>query len=464
MNTWLAAWLFSLMSSAGVYFFARKAKIPRWDSLMVAIATFASPLFRAISSTNSFVYGIDLIAPAAIYCACRSWRASQPRLRHAAIALFFAGGLVPLLIAVLFSANPMDLEFNGINAYRLVGAMALMVRLSALPKKRDSINWLYAFSWMALTIAVAMMSKLFLGIDSDVFSLGYGLSTGHESGNEGAFFVMGMFRAAIGMFGMFAVSAYYCTVSDKSRTLRLVPLLGAIAGVTIAVLAGSKTSVLIIVVILAVRFLTLSTRAAVTGAALLALFTGFVVSSIDTAQARRFLPNSIMLLLDSRGEDRPTFDLRKERWQECVGSISRKPLLLLGVASSDSIPVDPDGYSTYQPGYYHDEYASIAMLGGFWSLLTYGAGLALLTSVLLSQRLGSPAERFGIVVFAGGIIQGLTVAHLQPGLLYGAAVSAAGAIYGFSCPRLLRSTSAARAISLQPVSDNLNLEPVYHRG
>ena len=449
MNPWIAAWLFSLISSAGVYFFAHKAKIPRADSFMVAAATFSSPLFQAISSTNSFIYSIDFITPVAIYYAWRSWSVSHRTLRRAATALLFAGGLVPLVIAVLFSRNPMDLQFNGINAYRLVGAMALMVRLSALPRRHAAINWLCAFSWIALTVAAAMMAKLLFGIDSDVYSHGYGLSTSLETGNEGAFFVMGMFRSAIGMFGIFAVSAYYCAATGAPRSsFRLIPLLGAIAGLVIAVLAGSKTSLTIIAIVLAASLVTIGVRS-VASTAVLALVAGFVVWNADTAQLRHFIPQSVLRFYDSAGEDRLAFDFREQRWRDCADSVLRSPLILVGVAPPDSMPVDPDGASPYSLGYYHNEYVSVSMLGGAWSFIPYLIGLGLLASLMLSRRSGSPAERFGLIAFAGGIMQAFTGPHLQPGLLFGATVSATAAIYGFSCSRLQHSNSPAQLVLLQ---------------
>jgi len=339
LNIWIAAWLFSLASSFGVYYFTRKARISRVDCVVLAIASFSSPLFRLISSTNSFIYGIDFVTPFAIFLAHRSWNASHPKVRLAAAALYFAAGISPLMVTLVFSNNPLDVQFDYMNAYRLMGAMALMI----------------------------------------------------------------------------------------------------------SVLAGSKTTLVIIgASMIIVPFVFRGIRQ-ILGLVVLGTLIAIIVWNIDIDDARRLLPRSVVMMLDSTGQDRPTLDSREQKWLDALDSVSHDPLILLGAARRESMPVDPFGLRSYEPAFYHNEYLSIVMLGGLWSIVTYVSGLALLLSLLLRHRSGNVAQRFGLMVLAGGLIEGFSGAHIQSGIIYGAAVSTAAAIYGFGCPALRRPIFAARS-------------------
>jgi hypothetical protein len=310
-----------------------------------------------------------------------------------------------------------------------------MVRCNSVRRLTPSlfVNWLYAFSWIALIIALAMAAQSFTGINSDVITLADSGSVLSASGaNEGTVNVMGLFRASIGSFGVLAVCAYSAN-TKRSLVSQLFSASGALAGISIILLSGSKTSMFVAAAVLIPKFLTFGTRV-LSIVIVCGLSLAILLGRFDMNDARDLLPRSMVAFVDSGGQERESLDVRTTIWQDCLDSVHQNPAILFGIANRESMPTSRYGLSTYLPGFFHNEYLSITMLGGVWSIFGYLYGLGLLLRLLLQRRSGDPAERFAMLAMAGGLAQAFSVAHLQPNVLFGATASAAAAIYGFGCP------------------------------
>jgi len=440
MNSWIAAWLFSAILSSGAYFFTRKAELPRSLCLLFAIAVFPAPLFYVFQGYASTVYGVDAVTPFAVLRAVRCWKSSHPQLRAVAIMLGISCGVFPLLIAIVFSPVSPDILFTAINLYRLVGAMALMISMNAVSRRDPHLlhNWLNTFSWIAVVILAAMLAKLFLGFDSDVMSLVESSVVGKNYVySKSNFNVLGMFRGEIGIFCMLAVCSF-ASYDFKSSKFPVLPTLGALAALIATVMSGSKTSLVVELVILSIVLMrSLSTRVGM--AFLLCSVICATAAGSRWGEIREFLPNSMVAFfeLGSGNNGYITLDYREEfKWKPSFEAIQRSPGLLAGLAFRDSMPQDFDDVdSTYTPSFYHNEYISVLMLGGGVSLFLYLAGIGSLLSLIVPRAYESSAGLLALWALLGGIIQGMTMVHIEPGLLFGATVCASCSIYGYACPR-----------------------------
>lgn len=448
MNIWIAAWIFSIVSSGGVYLFARRSNLPQADSLILAAAAFPAPLLRLVNSHNSLLYGLDVATPFAVYYAHLSWAKSHPRVRTAAAALTISAGLLPLVIAAIFSHESYDLMITGTNLYRLVGVSALLVRFNAQRQKIIEFGgWLSIFAWISIVILCAMLAKLALGIDTDVISWVDGVAGNYREGDEARLNVLGLFRGSIGFFGVFSVCAYAANRKTSLRS-QAFSLVGAIAGLLIIILIGSKTSLLVVTAVVLVSLMRIGIRQISIGAVLILTIMAFVVT-VDTAAYRQMLPRTLVALVESNGTSHETADSRADIWRGCLDALANSPSIILGAATPRAMPTSITTVSTYLPVYFHNEYLAIVMLGGIYSLIGYILCLYILMHLLLARRRKSCTERFALFVFWAGLVEAWTVGHLQPNLLFCTTASMSAAIYGLACPNVLSTKASARLMSIR---------------
>jgi hypothetical protein len=334
-------------------------------------------------------------------------------------------GVLPLLIAVFFSNDKYDFMSGGIILYRLAGAMGLMVLLSLQRGKNPAAgdNWLGACSWAALVIAAAMAAKTYIGIDTNIYSSF--THAGISDNND----VMGLFRGSDGFLATLAV----CALAADSRKIiksSILGILGTLAGIYIILVSASKTSMIASGCAILISVLLMPTRRSLVRISALTVALALLIGAIGISRARNSVSLNSIRFLESKGESHATLDDRvQSKWLLGLNAIALHPELLLGIATSSAMPVAD--ISTYQATFYHDEYIAVLMLGGIWSVVPYAAGVCALFLVLWRGRKGTAVQRFALLSFFAGVIQGVTVSFFSPGLLFCPVVAMLCGTFGF---------------------------------
>ena len=434
MSIWVAAWLFSAILSAGVYVFCRRAAVPRLPSLILAASAFPAPLLQLISTSNSFVYALDMVTPLSMWCAFRSWRNCHVSARRPCVALLVAAGVCPLVVTSVFSDDRIGLLFDSVNLWRLGGAISILVIFGALPRAKEAAAeyWLCVFAWPAIVLSCAMFAQTYGGIDTNVFfhANGQQVPVGQDWEGSGSA-VLGLFRAALGYISDLAICAY-AVGRPRSVAVRWITLIGCCAAFLVCVECGSKTSLIIGLLLLAYRVW--STRGAYRVVYLVTslVVVGAGISTLSSEAVLQSLPVSVARLVKYHGMESQDLSGRDEIWANATGAVVADPLIALGVTRKASMPLGLT--SPYVPGMYHDEYLAVFMLGGFFSLSLYLLYLAILGWTLWHRRNGGWTRKLALTVFFVGLAQAVTVAHLQPGLIFCCSVSLICAAYGYGCP------------------------------
>jgi hypothetical protein len=454
MNSiWITAWIISAVIALGVWMCARRGGLAWMESFILTAGFFPAPLFVAIGGSNSFIYAFDLVVPLALFLAIKRWPRIPRPARRAAVWLAAGVGLAPLV--VLFAmADRLNVMYSAISFYRLVGAIALMCVLSetavGLDKGRD---WLLAaFSWMNVILVVAALLQSQGWINSNVFY--NAVEDASLEGNESMRFITaGLFRGSLGIIGVLGWVAFLAQYNVGGWRAALA-LAGGVAGTLQIVLCGSKTS------LLAVLFIT------VAGCALFPQILRHLWGRLASLSLALVLVGGAYLLrLDSEyfsytlgvlglaDESLGTLDYRQQRWKEAMDFVAREPGVLVGAAT-------PFGKEERGLSYFHNEYVTMLMGGGFWSAGAYLVGLLIVATTVFRQRArAGNGQVFAALTLMSGLIQALTVNHLLPGIFFACTTTIITCGYGLGFAESVEVETNLEELEASEVDDPEFTEP-----
>ena len=433
LSIWLSAWGISGIIAAAVLVRCRKAGLSGRDSCIIAAAFFPTPLGHLFGSGNSFVYAFDLLIPIAFFSASKRWERIPSRMKTAGLLILWGGGLLPALTS-LGRENRFDALWNVVNLIRMAGCIAVMFQLATAKKssKFAPNALLYCFSALSMGVFCAMLLNGTDLIKSDVFTHIQNVAASYQDSTElnldRRFFALGLFRGSTGIIGTLGVLAFFATVSE--RKFSPFAAIGAVSGLGAVVLIGSKTSLLTIVVIfLYSASRSLLKRPTFQVAAAMIAFATIVVLSVGALykkpSLRTYVPPLMLDLLGVEGRvETPTLDLRVSRWSDTQEALTRTPLALLGLGQSENLE--------YNVSFFHDEYLSVLALGGIPGLACYLVGMVFLWQAITWKKPVDPIVEFARLCFISGLIQGFSVANLQPALLFVECVAITCTAYGLA--------------------------------
>jgi len=343
------------------------------------------------------------------------------------------------------SGDRMDILYNAVNTYRLVGAMALLVHLSAVHRTRniDGSWWRLTFSWIAVVLVAAMVLQGYAGINTDVLG-SFPRNNIAEIPDAASvrFLVLGLFRGSLGILGLLGICAFLAGEAERSGRW-FFSLAGAFCGFAVIVLTGSKTSLVAAVLVVASRLSIWRRFWSVANAGSIIFILVSVFLLVGRGNTLEYIPEGLTKFVSSFGSERDTLDVRMDVWGACIHDVGVNPTIAVGFPLRDTIPMpgtnaEKFNLSPYSPLTYQNEYLSVFMLGGLWSAIAYLAGLCLLGKSLFRSNSLSIGKTFPVLVFAGGLIEAATIAHLQPGMACVCPVFLFAAIYGVAArPRPL---------------------------
>jgi hypothetical protein len=451
-GVWISAWLISLLSAGLACWCARKEGAAWTEAVLFAVAFFPAPLFVAIGGGNSFVYLSDLTVPVMVWLTWRRWRFVPAPARRIALWIVLGAGIIPFLVCAGF-AERKDLLFAAINLYRLVGAMCLMSVMSSavLMQQPKGEHILLAFSLINVVLIMAMLLQGYGIMDSNLF---YGVSdTAHE---QVRFIAAGLFRGSLGMVGALGIISYLArrgTDAPFNLSRTIVSVAGAIAGGSIIILSGSKSSLVAIVLLIGIcaffhrwiRHFWPKTLAFV-----------FLTTTLCVAYFPKLGDSYLSYTLGTlslQEDSLQTFTGRQQTWREGFDLISSSPSILIGLPTSK--------VEELNTAYYHNEFIGLLMVGGIFSVGAYLIGTWLLGRGLFRNRSEAQAPRvFAALVWLTGILHAATVNHLTPGILYSCTVSLFAAAYGFGLnPSLSPKLSTKLPLATPPVPSPSSLIP-----
>ncbi|MBD1840932.1 O-antigen ligase family protein [Coleofasciculus sp. FACHB-64] len=435
MNTWQAAWVLSSLMAGGIFFFSKKSRLTFIESLLLAIAWFPAPLFYAVKGSNSVVYLFDFAVPFALYFAIERWKFVPQNIRVVSGLLFFSAGFMPVFTAIGYATQQVTFLLALINMYRLIGAMSLLVYFSAIrPNRPIKQTWIMTgFVWGCLVIILAMFLQGQEYVNSNVLEAIRAVTDPnyirYENDLNQKFIVLGMFRGSLGILGGLAV-ALSITKNPKAEFPPFLRLISGISGILIIFLTGSKTALVSVVFIVLLVILSRGSFSSRITALVVSLITaGAVFFVFTSSDAFKYIPVGMRDIITSKGSSAETLDSRIIRYIESFKTLNEHPEILTGFISE--LPFY-SGTRELNLSYFHNEYLSILMLGGIWSITTYVVGLWKMGQLFFFQKnqyLGF--QNFAGLLFIESIVQGLSVAHLQPALLFVTPVAISCCIYGF---------------------------------
>lgn len=423
---WTSAILISAVMFGGAWYFATRAGMGYIGKLLFASAFFPAPLFVVIGGSNSFAYLYDFITPLAIAVAARRWACVPPSARSIALLIGGSIGLAPFLASLLLGGSRTDVMLSGVNLYRLTGAMAALCVFSAArtPRALDSGQLLNAVAWVNITLFVAMVLQGAGFFNSNYLYASESIDVWGSVADK--YVVAGMFRASLGIIGMLGVAALItCMKISFTRTPLIIT--GGICGVLVIILSGSKTSIFAALGLTAALLLLFPSRrrlmilAVIIGIAVFGAAERFMEFFGDSAVEKTL--NVVLMHEDSLN----TYRDRESRREEALALVEAYPSILIGYG------MHVQNISGINMSYWHSEYIMLLIAGGVWTFIGYLAGLYFLAKNLFrNHRRASLTRIFAVGALVGGLTQGLTAAHIFPGILFISTATAFLCIYGMA--------------------------------
>ncbi len=411
-SVWITAWIISAVVASGVWACAWRSGLGLLEALVFAVGFFPAPLLVAMGGSNSFIYAFDLAVPLTVYLAARRWRQVPTQVRRAASWLLLGIGVVPLLVLSIL-ADRLNFLYSAISFYRLFGVLALMCVLSAAARELgESRNWmLVSFSWMNVVLLIATVLQSLGWINSNVF---YGVleDASLEDNESMRFITAGLFRGSLGIIGTLGWVAFLSQYNVRGLRAAL-GLLGAVSGAVVIILSGSKTSLLAILIITIAGCVLFPQILRHLWGRLTAMTLSIVLmAGVYLLHANSDYFTYTLGVLGMADESLGTLSYRQERWLEAVHFIARDPWVLVGLAT-------PFGQEERGLSYFHNEYITMLMGGGFWSGIPYFIGLLIIVGTMFDRRYkASNCQVFGALTLLCGLTQAVTVNHLLPGIFF----------------------------------------------
>lgn len=411
MNEWVTSWIISAVIYGFFVRSLRRASLPLTLALSAATPVFFAPLGLLLHSGNSVFYVFDIAVPVLFWWAVRS--GPNPTLPPLAY-LLIAAGIWPLLGAFIYKPSWTDFAIVATNCYRLVGACCLALALTRRASSLSFSSIAVLFSIVGIVLLAVMVAQASGAIRTNAYELLWRSATYAEGYvyADKRFVVLGMFKAEQGrIFDLILCFSTVLMCSNRSREYTFGLVATTLLFVAL-ILTGSKTSILCgAVTLIGSAALFPSARLFVPLGAVAMLFIGFI-RFVRNSFAARFLVNSTLYsFLSTNGGDTTTLDLRADRFGEVLSYISENPLILFGVHTH----AGPQDMNT---GYFHNEYLSVLTLGGVPSLILYAIGITIIWLTMWRARTRSAFARTGLLLLIANLVQGLTVAHVEPGFLF----------------------------------------------
>jgi hypothetical protein len=297
-------------------------------------------------------------------------------------------------------------------------------------------NWLCVFTWPTIVLAVATIAQVYGGANTNLFYAANGEHIVVSRDWEGAAnAVLGLFRAQLGFISDLAICSY-AVGRPRILLVRWLTLAGCISAFFVCFVSGSKTSLVIGLMLLLYRVVTTKLSSRIVYVASAIVVVSLSARLISTEEVLSTLPVSVSNLIRYRGEASIDLSGRNAIWQNAVEAIAYDPLILLGAARQTSMPLGL--MSPYTPAMYHNEYLAVLMLGGIYSEGLYLFALGAVGILLWQRRKGGLPVRLALLIFGTGLMQAFTVAHLQPALIFGSAVTLLSSAYGYGCSAKVR--------------------------
>lgn len=441
-RVWLNALLANSALTLGLWFWLRRTGFSRKQRFILALWSFFCPVLLP-TSVNRLVYLPDFFVPILMWWAAGAWGRVSSTNRLTSALLLISAGLVPAVNSLFYAADGVAAMTGWVNCWRSFGVWAVYVLFCDGSKngfRLDDLTKLAA--WLSVGLALILGVQLLTTFSTNLYEVlltsGEGYNSGIFDPNRG-YWILGMFKAQIGFLAaIFFGIACTAFLLQRPHAIRLVSTMAA--AVVLAGSSGSKTSLLCIALVPLLLLVIRPHRAMTLRAGLLfSLLAGGGVLLSSESMAP-YLNDTLVNFITSGGRDVQTLDYRALTWARTVEEIARQPAILAGVYVH---PVD-----SFSIGYFHSEYVSVTVLGGLQSLLIYAAALLVLLRQLLRSR--SELRVPALIVFILGCFQALSVAHLQPSVLFLSSAGMCMAIYGMGTNAQKRSmrTSFARSGAL----------------
>ena len=433
---WFTAWIIACFCFVAGYRAMRHSGFSRLDAFALSVPFFPTPLMIAIGGGNSFLYLLDFAMPLLWLRAMALWNSAHPVTHKLAIALSVAIGIMPLLVTLFYVEGRHAPLLAMINAYRVTGISALIIIASGASvafDKQDAFHsgqFLSGFSWFAIIMGTALILQHAKLIDSNIFYQWE--TTLRAQGSEvTATAAAGLFRGSIGIIGMLSICAIGATRANRRRA-GIVSLAGALAGFAVILISGSKTSLVLGVLLLLLALVQLLRSGHGKALYVVGFLIGLtVLGSLYVSKLPPKYVSHVLGALTGEYTSLDTFRDRQNRWQAAVQLLEEEPSILvgLGVGGADR---SPSGSFAY----WHSEYVALLMNGGIFSIGPYFLFLLMLAWCLWRRlRLDHVAVVFAGLCLLGGVGQAFTVVHMTPGLYFSSTSGLFAIAYGLALNR-----------------------------
>jgi hypothetical protein len=435
-SVWVGAWLVCTPALLLAYWVMRRSGVPRLDSALFATPFFTSPLFIGISGGGSAIYLFDLCVPIMLLTVANRWSTFEPSTRRLAGLLLFSTGIVTFGVTLAWANDERArMLYAGASAFRTIGIVSLFAL--AASTRVDPSRWrafaegapIAAFSWVCIVICGAMLLQYGQIVHSDVFYKWDESATSSREMRDRGVSAAGLFRGSIGIIGVMGVAAFVSTRGSRGFQ-ELVSIAGAIGGVGMILMTGSKTSFAIAILIVGFTLIRAMKGGGIRKLVYIAL-AGFV-ASLATAAYLEKLPERMtravfgVVSLDS--ESLAPLDHRTNRWSEALSLAAERPDIVFGVGLERIMGLNL--------GYYHNEYIGLLMNGGVFAVVPYFLFIILLSRELLSRMsLIRPMLIFAGLSLVAGLLQGMSIAHIVPGIYFVSTASLFALAYGLGLNR-----------------------------
>ena len=429
--------LISLPITIAAYAAFRRANCSVYVALVVATLFFPCPLFVANAGSASYVYLYDVAFLSAIFW----WILEGGRIRLGrwgapAVLLFLGVGLVPFIFSILASPVFYVTKFYAINLFRAFGGVSVycMIISTDIRTPRDS---LVGVSVMCIILAVAMYLQGLGYLSANVF---YSLLE-VESTEVIKYAIAGLFRGSLGIVGCIGLLVYLIGEGNQRSYVRILYLVGAVSGLGIIIMSGSRTSFVAacITLIIAVVFGIVSRGRAVLAVTALALICLPLLMFFSNGDFEYAYKDRIFQIFDADSGVTQLETSRGEQWGMAREIVTRDPLKILGLSRvSYGVLVMPD---------FHNEYLGVLIAGSVWSFLFYASGLVLLVrNAFYCIKLNTPCGAFSFLCVCAGVLHAATVGHLVPGLYFGGTSGLFWLCYGIGTKRAIVSATDRKFI------------------
>jgi hypothetical protein len=389
------------------------------------------------SGINRLLYFGDLMTPLLLYWGVQRWKAVGSYNRTIFALLLLSAGILPALTSGLYASDQVFQITAWVNCWRVVAICSIFLIFSdptaSIFKVADVVR---VIGWLAIGLNLILAAQIWLGLNTNLYAMLVDLDadvglTALDPNKR--YWILGMFKGEIGYLAMIFLAVGLVSFISQFNEAKKTSFVLILASLVLLITSGSKTSILCSALFPFILLITRPGRLFKKEMILIAVILSGIGMLLLSGQLSEYLNQTLVNYISSGGADAETLDYRTATWVNVVDQIFRQPLGFLGIYFT---PVN-----SFSIGYFHNEYLGIGALGGIQSLILY-----LLALTLLFKKFAKPstfsqdAKTVAFVVLAGGLLQGFTIAHIQPSILFFSSVGFAMMIYGMGARREMRLT------------------------